>query len=311
MSSVSRFNRAMAIAIGTLSAAFLLLSFNVRPAASLPQTLPQWAGRVGEYLLQVTGNYTAYLPIIRLDPTPTPTPTPTPFAFYDTFDNPASGWPIKSFNPGDPFPPGPYASGYGQEITKWGPIANNVFNVKTVAAWNSWVYPAPVQLADPRNFTVELIGKSAQDFMWLSSWGVYFNANASRTKMYTIQIYQDGDSATNTKPDYHARRWDNFNGTSDAQNVELEVKRRCSLCISDDYKWNRIKVIRSGDILYVYLGSDTTYRLQATYYAPWYTSAEYTGVGVFNGNFEWSDWLRGDAPTYQVDNFYVNPARYP
>lgn len=310
-------SRAAIILAGTtLFLAMLFLAMNVAPATSLtPADSPR---TLAELAIRASGNYTTYLALIRRDPTPTPTPTPTftptptSFAFYDSFDNPASGWPIKSFNANDPFPPGPYASGYGKEkLSKTTTGPNNVFNVKTVAAWNSWVYAAPVVLADPQHFTIELIGKSAQSFMWLSSWGVYFNANASRTKMYTVQIYQNGNPADGTPPEYHARRWDDFNGTAHANNQELSSKRRCGRCTPTDYEWNRIRVVRDGDTLYVYLGSSGWWQLQAVYNAPWYTTSEYVGVGVFNGNFEWSDWQRGDQPTYQVDEFYVNPARYP
>jgi hypothetical protein len=253
-----------------------------------------------------TDSYTSYLPIVRRDP------TPTPFAFFDTFDDPNSGWAVKHFNKNDPFPPGPWATLYGQEIDKDGNLlSNNVYNVKLAPAWNSWVYTAPVVLADTRHFTVELNGKSAQDFMWLSSWGIYFNANADRTKLYTVQIYQDGTNNPSTPPDYIVRRWDDFNGTANSPNITLDNKKRCGRCNPTDYQWNRIVVSRDGDLIYVYLGTPTNMQLQAVFNAPWYTDSGYTGIGVFNGNFEWSDWNRGDKPAFQVDNFFAFPVQYP
>ena len=255
-------------------------------------------------LLSATDSYSLFLPVIFYK-----YPAIT---YFDSFDNPASGWPIHSFYAGDPFPPGPYAVGYGKEVLANYKIGGeNVYNLKTVAAWNSWVYPAPVVLADTRYFTIEVDGKSAQDFMWLSSWGIYFNANADRTKLYTVQIYQDGTTDPFTRPDYHVRRWDLFTGDAHALNQELDVKRRCGRCTPGDFKWNRIVVSRDGDWIYVYLGQPGYMQLQhEPFYAPQYSSSEYNGVGLFNGNFEWSDWQRGDQPTFQADNFLVTPAYY-
>jgi len=256
-------------------------------------------------LLTGTGAYSSFLPLaFRF--------YPPPISFFDTFDDPAcNGWSIHYFDRYEPDPPGPWVAYCDREKLSATTYGNNrVYSIKTTAAWNSWIYTAPVVLADPKNFTITVDGKSAQNYMWLSSWGVYFNANADRTQFYSVQIYQDGVPDLDTSPDYMVRRWIHFTGGAKDPNYELQHKKRCHLCQNGDFGWNRIIIRRVGDTVYVYAG-DAFYPPAfnapvAVFNMPEYTGSDYIGVGVFQGNFEWMNW-DGNVPTFQIDNFYAWP----
>ena len=244
-------------------------------------------------LITAAGNFTMYFPIFFAS---------RPITFFDPFDDPTSGWPIHALNLNEPYPPGPWSSGYGKEmVNPWGAIDQDVFNVKTVPAWNSWIYTAPVVLADPANFTVQVDGKSAQNFMWASSWGLYVNANAARTQFYTLQIFQnsDGESA----PTLEVRRWDYFRGTSDDAN-QLLLHTGCKPCARGDFEWTRVTIERIGAGLYIRIGTKL-YGVPAAEYV----DVEHAGVGLYQGNFEWNDFnpLRYSLPTFQFDNFMAQP----
>jgi hypothetical protein len=257
-------------------------------------------------LLTAAGEYTAYFPIVFKQ-------YPPPIAYFYSFTEPAcDGWALNDFDTDDPDPPGPWVAFCGTEFLddRHTTNGNGVYSIKTVAAWNSWIYTAPIQLADPRNFTITVDGQAAQGYMWLSSWGVYFNANADRTKFYSVQIYQNGVPELATSPEYSVRRWIHFRGTAIDENVELQNKKKCPLCGNDSFQWNRITIQRIGDLVYIFAG-DAQYPWAYNYLLtvlsmPEYTTNEYVGVGVFQGNFEWMDW-NGNIPTFQVDNFYAYP----
>ncbi len=299
-----RASNALAFIAGLWLAAVMLLAtfLSIRPVAAdagksgLALSVAATYGSA-EPLLTSANGYTAYLPLIRRT---------EPFTFYDGFTNPASGWPIHLLNLNEPYPPGPWSSGYGKEkINNTTTTDNDVYNVKTVAAWNSWIYTAPVVLAAPTNFYIQVDGKSAQEFMWASSWGLYFNANAGRTQFYTLQIFQDSDGVSH--PTLEVRRWVHFQGDADDPNFIL-VHRRCISCQREDFAWTQIRVQRIGATLYIYAGG----LLLNIIDAPEYTSGEYNGVGVYQGNFEFNDFnpKRYGEPAFQFDNFILWPALY-
>ncbi len=280
----------LAILLATRSAA--AYAGNRGPAFGAAQAHDQ-----SEPLITAAGGFTSYLPIVYVT---------LPITFFDTFDNPLSGWPVHALNLEEPDPPGAWASWYGTEkIDDKTTVDNNVYDVKTVAAWNSWIYTAPVVLADPSNFTVQVDGKSSQAFMWASSWGLYFNANANRTKFYVVQIFQNSDGEN--WPTLMLRRYDNFVGSGTDENVIL-IERRCVSCERADFGWTQLHIERKGAQLYIYAGGV----LLNVRSAPEYMSSECTGVGVFQGNFEWSDWnpKRYSEPAFQFDNFLAGPVYY-
>lgn len=312
MTIVQRTKRSAVVLAISLAVSMLLLAFHTVAVSAdgrdwAPSTASAIAGSQvqSEFPLSPSSAFSTFLPLlIRHFPA---------FAFNDTFaiDRACNGWPVHSLDLNEPNPPGPWSAHCGNE--KLSPktySVNGVYSFKTGAAWNSWIYPAPVVLADPRNFTITVDGKSAQDFMWASSWGVYFNANASRTRFYTVQIYQTGVVDLDTSPDYSVRRWDNFTGGATDDNLILVPLRKCRLCQAADFEWNRIIIRRQGDLVYIYAGD--TYNPAAfdrpliILSLPAYTGSEYTGVGLYQGNFEWMNW-HGDEPSFQADNFNAFP----
>ncbi|HLF25147.1 MAG TPA: hypothetical protein VJG32_02325 [Anaerolineae bacterium] len=286
------------LALGLLLAIFLIAapasaySRDSSPGSSAAPGLAQ-----SKPLLTAAASFTYYLPIIHRD---------VPFRFADTFNDPASGWPIHGLNLNEPYPPGPWSSGYGKEkISETQTKDQNVYNVKTAAAWNSWIYTAPVVLANTANFTVQLDGKIAQTFMWASSWGMYFNANANRSKFYTVQVFEDTDGQS--APTLEVRRWDAFQGDADDAN-EILVHRRCHWCDREDFKWTQLRVVRVGETVFIHAGGVMVNAI----HAPEYMSSEYKGVGVYQGNFEWNDFhpRRYGEPAFQIDNFIAEPVFY-
>jgi hypothetical protein len=240
---------------------------------------------------------------------------PPPFAYFYAFeDTGCDGWTIHYFDTNEPDPPGAWSAYCGKERLGRNTYGNNgVYSVKTSAAWNTWIYTAPVILADTHNFTIVLDGKWTQDFMWASAWGVYFNANAARTKFYSMQLHQTAvpdPPEVQANPQYSIRRWLNFRGTAIDDNDILEFRRCPHTCALEDYQWNRMTIRRVGDFVYFYLGDagyPSAYNVEVkSLYLPEYTSAEYNGIGVLQGNFEFMNW-NGDEPAYQIDNFYANP----
>ncbi|HET7088172.1 MAG TPA: hypothetical protein VFL17_05935 [Anaerolineae bacterium] len=306
----------LALAVTMLSLLFLISSPVTHAMEDVP-ALPE-ASTVHEPGLEsslqqtATNTYTAYLPLLLK-----PAFLYLPLLFYNRafaydygFEDPGcDGWVIHYFDPYEPDPPGPWTSFCGKEKFDRYYGDNGVYSFKTSAAWNTWIYTAPIVLADTRNFTIELDGKSAQDFMWASAWGVYFNANADRTKFYSIQIHQTGVPDLDTPPQYSIRRWINFRGTGTDQN-DILVFRRCGPCAQPDFQWNTVIVRRTGDWVTFYAGDKSNpLSLQKplrVLYLPDYTSAEYNGMGVLQGNFEFQNW-NGDDPAFQVDNFYADP----
>ncbi len=290
----------------TMLSLLLLVSSSVSHAmedvSALPEESTVHEPGLDSFLPQaVTNVYTFYLPLVLSN---------RPFAYDYGFEDPAcDGWVIHYYDPYEPDPPGPWTSFCGKEKFDGYYGANGVYSLKTSAAWNTWIYTAPIVLADTRNFTIELDGKSAQDFMWASSWGVYFNANADRTKSYSFQIYQTGVPDLDTPPQYAIRRWINFRGTGTDEN-DILVFRRCGPCAQGDFIWNRVIVRRTGDWVTFYAGDKhnplSLQKPLRVLYLPDYTSAEYNGMGVLQGNFEFQNW-NGDDPAFQIDNFYANP----
>jgi hypothetical protein len=255
-------------------------------------------------LITTAGPFTTIMPLLFRR-------YPPPFAYSYSFDDPGcDGWTIHYFDTNEPDPPGAWTALCGKEkLNRRDYGSNGVYSVKTSAAWNTWTYTAPVVLADPRNFTIALEGKATQDFMWASSWGVYFNANADRTKFYSIQIYQTGVPDLGQPPQYAIRRWLNFRGTAVDDNDTL-IFKKCWVCDNQDFEWNRVTIRRIGDWVYFHAGDaqypDLYNQLLISMYLPEYTGPEYYGVGVLQGNFEFMNW-NFDDPAFQIDNFYAAP----
>ena len=301
---------AIAVSVG-LAFAFAIALLTAYPTTVYAQgrsTAPIVASAVehsrwqADALLSTTNAYSIYLPIVYK-----PVPPPQPFQYIESFDDPAcSGWPVRAFNPNDPFPPGPWVARC-EKAAGWDPT-NNVYGVNTVSAWNSWIYPAPVVLADPLNFTITVDGQPVQDGLWASSWGVYFNANADRTKFYTFQLYQDGVPDLNTSPTFGVRRWDDFHGTSDDDNV-IVIQKRCKSCFNSTFSWNRVIIRRTGSAVTIYAGDayypPALYQPVAQIGLPDYTGAAYNGVGFYHGNFEFMYWSNNTA--YQFDRLIIDP----
>ena len=120
--------------------------------------------------------------------------------------------------------------------------------------------------------------------------------------MYTMQIFQDSDGTS--APTLEVRRWDYFQGDADDANLRL-IHHRCPSCASEDFKWTQIRVERIGGTLLIYAGGT----LRHAIYAPDYVDSAHTGVGIYQGNFEWNDLnpKRYSEPAFQMDNFTVGP----
>ncbi len=77
-------------------------------------------------------------------------------------------------------------------------------------AWNGIVVPGPVRIADTTHFTIEVDARSAQDFLWMSSYGLFFNRSEDLRQMYIVRLFQGLQP-----PEYAVYRWQNFEGSSD------------------------------------------------------------------------------------------------
>jgi len=244
----------------------------------------------------VNSNYAVSVP-----PNPTilqgsPVTVNIPFVFSDDFSNSASGWPIHFYDPAlDYCPaPGPWFANY---------LPGGRYGIGVGCAWNGIVVPAPVRIADTTNFTIEVDARSAQNFMWMSSYGLFFNGSEDLRQMYIVRLFQGLEP-----PEYAVYRWQNFQGSSNDQPPPIMLTYgTCYSCNGADYTWNHITVRRRGPVFEVYMGaSGGTLTRYDVFADDTYMDSNHVRVGVHQGNFEWR--FPGDNASYQFDNFKLSPA---
>jgi len=224
-------------------------------------------------------------------------PVTTPVAYLDDFSNPASGWPTNKFDwdaHNHCSPPGPWYAAY---------LPSGGYGIGVGCAWNGIVVPAPVRIADTTNFTLEVDLRSRQDFMWATSYGVFFNGSEDLRQMYIVRLFQGMEP-----PEFEIRRWPNFEGSSDDRPEPfLLLRETCYSCNGADYAWNRIVVRRRGATFEVYMGArGGALARQAIIVDDTYVDSNHARVGVHQGNFEWE--FPGDNVSYEFDNFRLSPA---
>lgn len=226
-----------------------------------------------------------------------PVTSTTPFSFFDDFSNPASGWPVHYYDPslGQCPPPGPWTAAY---------LPGGEYGISAACAWNGIVVPGPVRIADPAYFTIEVDLRSNQDFLWMSSYGIFFNASEDLRQMYIVRLFQGLEP-----PEYAVYRWQNFQGSSNDQPPPIMLRYgTCYQCNGADYAWNRIAVRRRGARLEVWMGASGGYLVP--YYNEddsTYMDDQHLRVGVHQGNFEWG-WWPDDHIAYVFDNFKLSLA---
>ena len=225
-----------------------------------------------------------------------PVSVPIPFTYLDDFGDPASGWPIHFYDPTLAHcpPPGPWYANY---------LPGGRYGIGATCAWNGIVVPGPVRIADPTNFTIEVDARSAQDFLWMSSYGLFFNGSEDLRQMYIVRLYQGLEP-----PEFSVHRWQNFEGSSDDQPPPIQLRYgTCYTCNGADYAWNRIAVQRRGSAFEVYMGaSGSALTRWAVISDDTYMDNNHVRVGVHQGNFEWG--FPGNNTSYEFDNFWLSPA---
>jgi uncharacterized repeat protein (TIGR01451 family) len=232
-----------------------------------------------------------------------PVTATVPGTFFDDFSDPSSGWMQGEYTPPDNMctPPGKWRAGY--ESGRYG--------VNTVCAWNGMLYPAPVRLADPANFTLEADLASNQADLWFSSYGVFFNASEDLHQTYIVRLFQGYEV-----PEWAAYYWPNFQGSSDDQPppqfigpMPEGVLPRCWTCNGNDFAWNHIVIQRQGPIFEVWMGTPGHLARMAVINDARLVDSQHVRVGVHHANFEW----RGDSSpswyAYLFDNFRLTLAR--
>ena len=226
-----------------------------------------------------------------------PVTSTTPFVYNEDFSNLASGWSTNKFDweaynycP----PPGPWYAAY---------LPSGGYGVGVGCAWNGIVVPAPVRIADTTNFTIEVDLRSRQDFLWHSSYGIFFNGSEDLRQMYIVRLFQGLEP-----PEFAIYRWQNFQGSSDDEPPPImRGYGTCYECNGAEYAWNHIAVRRRGASFEVYMGkSGGALARQATVVDDAYVDSNHVRVGVHQGNFEWG--FPGDNPSYEFDNFKLSPA---
>jgi hypothetical protein len=218
--------------------------------------------------------------------------------YNEDFSNPASGWPTSYYDPALGYCPAP-GPWYGQYLPTGG------YGLALGCAWNGIVVPGPVRIADTTNFTLEVDLRSRQDFLWYSSYGIFFNGSEDLRQMYIVRLFQGEDP-----PEWAAYRWPNFQGSSnDRPGPELLTFGRCWTCTGTDYAWNHLLVRRRGAAFEVWMGSGQgTQNLERVAIINDGTFADnnHVRVGIHQGNFEWGH--PGDNPSSEFDNFRLSPA---
>jgi uncharacterized repeat protein (TIGR01451 family) len=226
-----------------------------------------------------------------------PVTTTVAGAFFDDFSDPSSGWLQGEYTPPGNMctPPGKWRAGY--QAGRYG--------VNTVCAWNGMLYPAPVRLADPANFTLEVDLASNQADLWYSSYGVFFNASEDLHQAYVVRLFQGLEV-----PEWAAYYWPNFQGSSDDQPPpQMLTYATCWTCTGQDFGWNHIVIQRQGSFFEVWMGTPGRLARMAIINDARLVDSQHVRVGVHHGNFEW----RGDASSswyaYLFDNFRLTLAR--
>ena len=223
-----------------------------------------------------------------------------PFTYLDDFSNPASGWPIQYYDDSLSHcpPPGPWYANY---------LPGGGYGVGVGCAWNGIIVPAPVRIADASTFTLEVDLRSRQDFMWYSSYGVFFNGSEDLRQVYIVRLFQGQDP-----PEYAVYRWPNFQGSSDDQPPpERLTYDTCWLCTGLDYAWNHMLVRRHGPTFEVWMGAGKGIQNLVRYFVitesdTSFVNSNHVRVGVHQGNFEWR--FPGNNASYEFDNFGLSPA---
>ena len=228
----------------------------------------------------------------------------TPFTYSEDFSNPASGWLINDYDPAlaNCPAPGPWVAHYLSS----GGIPGGAYGVSTACAWNGQIFPAPVRTADPSNFIIQTDMRSNQDFLFQTSYGLFFNGDENLKQMYIARVFQGLDPM-----DLGVYIWYRFDGSSD-DSVDLMHYSKCWTCNSADGAWNRLVVQRQGNAFSVYAGptGGSVDRVAGPFVGGWanqYVDNNHVRVGVHQGNFEWG-W-HGNVISYVFDNFGLTPAR--
>lgn len=240
---------------------------------------------------------------VSVPPNPTilygpPVPVSIAFTYFDDFSNAASGWPIQYYDESLSHcpPPGPWYANY---------LPGGGYGIGVGCAWNGIVVPAPARIADASTFTLEVDLRSHQDFMWYSSYGVFFNGSEDLRQLYIVRLFQGQDP-----PEWAAYRWLNFQGSSDDQPQPVTLTYgRCWTCTGVDYAWNHMVVRRQGPAFDVWMGAGKGTSNLVRYGVfddNEFVDSNHVRVGVHQGNFEWR--FPGNNASYEFDNFRLSPA---
>lgn len=245
----------------------------------------------------VNKNYSISIPPDATTMYGQPITTTVAGTFFDDFSDPTSGWMQGEYTPPGNMctPPGKWRAGY----------QSGRYGVNTVCAWNGMLYPAPVRIADPANFTLDVDLKSNQSDLWYSSYGVFFNASEDLRQTYIVRLFQGQDV-----PEWAAYYWPNFQGSSNDQPPpELLYWGSCWTCDGQDFSWNHILIQRRGAIFEVWMGTPGHLARMAVFNDARLVDSQHVRVGVHHANFEW----RGDSSpswyAYLFDNFRLTLAR--
>ena len=218
------------------------------------------------------------------------------FTFFDDFSNPATGWLVNDFDAKEYERyklPGPWHAHY---------LSGGGYGVNTVYAWTGRLYPSPARIADSTTFTVEADMRSLQDYLWYSSYGIFFNGSKDLRQVYVVRLHQGQDP-----PQWAAYYWPNFlGGSDDLPPPELLTIGTCRTCNGADYAWNHMLIRRQGPALEVWMGRPGNLARMATISDTRLMDDQHLRVGFFQGNFEWAAGL--PAHTYEFSHFHLTPA---
>jgi len=270
-------------------------SIELHMTVAIPGSFPTGAQFVNDnYAITVPPN-----PIILYG---RPVTVSTAFSFFDDFSNPASGWLVNEYDPGlEHCPtPGPWVAHY---LSGSGfPPLNGGYGVNTACAWNGKLYPAPVRIADTRNFTVGTHMRAINDFKWQSSYGVFFNGSEDLHQVYIVRLFQ-GEAQN---PQLDIARWMNFQGSSNDWPIITLAFTTCWTCNGNDFAWNQMFIRRQGSVFEVWMGSPGNVARMAVLTDDVLADNNHVRVGYYQGNFEWAS--LGPIHTYEFDNFSLTPA---
>ena len=220
--------------------------------------------------------------------------------FSDDFSNPASGWPAAEYDQSPDIcspPPGSWRAGY----------TGGIYGVATACDRAAQLYPAPVRLADTRNFTVEVDLRSNQADLWASSYGLFFNGSDDLHEVYTVELFQGQDP-----PIWELVYWPNFNWSDQIWPPgQILEHKECPDCTGADYAWNHVLVRRVGDVIEVYMGAGMggkNLKRQAIVSKGTASGGAYNRVGLYHGNFEVRYFAPAGSYAYVFDNFLLSPA---